>query len=188
VLVASMESSPFEATYSARETETVSVLGVLAEIVRTAVRVTPPYDAEIVTEFVAVTVFEVTPNVTLVAPSGTVTCAGTDAAAVLLLASATDAPPDGAAEVSVTVAVEVVPPATVVGLRASEANEAPVAKGLTVSVALLVTPAPDAVIVTTVEALGLEVVTMKAPPPANRGTVTYGGTLATEGSLLESMI
>jgi hypothetical protein len=59
---------------------------------------------------------------------------------------------------------------------------------LTVSVAVFVTPAPDAVIVTVVGADGFEVVTKKPPPPANLGTVTYGGTLAIEGLLLDSMI
>ena len=45
-----------------------------------------------------------------VAPAGTVRLAGTVAAAVLLLVSDTRAPPDGAAAVSVTVAVLAAPP------------------------------------------------------------------------------
>jgi hypothetical protein len=130
----------------------------------------------------------VTVKVALVAPAATVTSAGTDAAVVLLLATATAAPPAGAGELSVTVAVDEAPPETVAGLSASEATDGPVANGFTVSVADFVTPAPDAVIVTVVAAVGLEVVTKKPPPPAKRGTVTYGGTLATAGLLLDNMI
>jgi hypothetical protein len=127
VLVASTESSPFEATYSARETETVSLLEAPGETVSTAVRVLPPYEAEIVAEAEAVTVFEVTANVALVAPAGTVTCAGTEATAVLLLVTVIGAPPDGAADVKVMVAVDELPPVTVTGLRARDATEGPVA-------------------------------------------------------------
>ena len=55
-------------------------------------------------------------NVALVAPEGIVTLAGTEATAVLLLESATIAPPDGAALVSVMVPCEELPPTTLVGL------------------------------------------------------------------------
>jgi hypothetical protein len=133
-----------------------------------------------------VTVVDVTEKVALVAPAGIVTCAGTVAAAVLLLVTATLAPPDGAADVSVTVAVDEPPPETVEGFRPTDATDGPVGNGFTVRVAVFVTPPPDAVIVTVVVAVGFDVVTKKPPPPANRGTVTKGGTLATDGSLLES--
>src|SRR3989449_8986411 len=55
----------------------------------------------------------------LVAPAETVTLAGT-VAAVLLLESATCAPPAGAGPFSVTVPAEGFPPVTLAGLRASE--------------------------------------------------------------------
>src|SRR5437588_118920 len=62
-----------------------------------------------------------TVNVALVAPAATVTLEGTVAAAVLLLESATCAPPAGAAPLNVTVPVEdCVPPITLVGLSVSE--------------------------------------------------------------------
>jgi hypothetical protein len=52
----------------------------------------------------------------LVAPAGTVTLAGTVAATVSSLESATRKPPAGAAEVSLTVPVELVPPTRSLGL------------------------------------------------------------------------
>ena len=66
-----------------------------------------------VTELVA------TLKAALVAPAGTVTLGGTAATPVLLLESATAAPPDGAALVSVTVPCEEFPPVTVEGLSES---------------------------------------------------------------------
>lgn len=54
-------------------------------------------------------------NVALVAPEGTVTLPGTVATPVLLLESETTAPPEGAADVRVTVPCEVLPPTTLVG-------------------------------------------------------------------------
>lgn len=61
-----------------------------------------------------------------VEPAATVTLAGTAAAAGLELASATSAPPTGATVESVTVlAVVVVPPAAVFGLRANDESAAP---------------------------------------------------------------
>ena len=89
-----------------------------------------------VAEVDAVTALVVTVNVTLVAPTGTVTLAGT-VAAVLSLDSVTCAPPAGAGPSSVAVPVELLPPVTVVGLSASE--ERPAA-GFTVRVAVRVTP------------------------------------------------
>src|SRR2546423_4032300 len=64
-------------------------------------------------------------NVALVAPAATVTLEGTVAAAVLLLESATVAPPAGAAPLNVTVPVEdCVPPITLVGLSVSDESVA----------------------------------------------------------------
>ena len=57
----------------------------------------------------------VTVTVALVAPAATATLAGTRAAAVLLLARLIVAPPDGAAAVNVTVAVDPAPPVTAAG-------------------------------------------------------------------------
>lgn len=93
-------------------TESVACAG---ETVSVAVLVTPN-EAEIVTELVAPTAPVATVNAALVAPSPTVTLAGTHARAALLLASVTTAPPDGAAPVKVTVPCEELPPVTVVGL------------------------------------------------------------------------
>src|SRR2546425_12444589 len=67
-----------------------------------------------VAEVDAVTALVVTVNVTLVAPTGTVTLAGT-VAAELLLDSVTCAPPAGAGPFSVTVPVELPPPALAAG-------------------------------------------------------------------------
>jgi hypothetical protein len=70
----------------------------------------------------AATALVLTVNVALVAPTATVTLAGTLAAA-LLLESATCAPPDGAGPLSVTVPVEEFPPVTLVGSNESEETE-----------------------------------------------------------------
>jgi hypothetical protein len=107
--------------------------------VRVAVRVTPPALAVIVTGVDAVTALVEIVKVALVAPCATDTLAGT-AAAVLLLDSVTANPPTGAAEVRVTVPCEEVPPVTLVGLTDSAESAAGAAGGVTVSVAVRVTP------------------------------------------------
>jgi hypothetical protein len=66
------------------------------------------------------TALVLTVNVALVAPAATVTLDGVLAAAVLLLESATVAPPAGAAPLSVTVPVEEFPPVTLVGFNESD--------------------------------------------------------------------
>src|SRR2546426_673048 len=73
-----------------------------------------------VAEVDAATALVVTVNGALVAPAGTVTLAGTVAAAVLSLDSVTCAPPAGAGPSSVAVPVELLPPVTVVGFTPSE--------------------------------------------------------------------
>ncbi len=95
-----------------------------------------------VTAVDAVTTLVLTVKVALVAPAGTVTLEGTVAAAVLLLESATCAPPAGAAPLNVTVPVEdCVPPITLVGLSVSEESVgAGGAAGVTTSEAVLVAP------------------------------------------------
>jgi hypothetical protein len=67
----------------------------------------------------AATTVDVTGKVAARAPAATVTLPGTEAAA-LSLPSVTRAPLAGAALVRVTVPVEVAPPGTATGLRASE--------------------------------------------------------------------
>jgi hypothetical protein len=69
------------------------------------------------------TALVLTVNDAVVAPAATVTLEGTVATDVLLLESATCAPPVGAGPLSVTVPVEEFPPVTVVGFRESEETE-----------------------------------------------------------------
>src|SRR5579864_2894288 len=75
-----------------------------------------PYVAVMMEEVLAATPSVVTVNVVDVLPAGTVTLAGTVAAAVLLLERVTTAPPVAAAPLSVTVPIELFPPTTVAGL------------------------------------------------------------------------
>src|SRR6266480_1379508 len=90
----------------------------------------------------AVTALVLTVKVALVAPAATVTLEGTVAAAVLLLESATCAPPAGAAPLNVNVPVEdCVPPITLVGLSVSDESVAGGGgAGATVIEAVRVTP------------------------------------------------
>jgi len=74
--------------------------------VSVAVLVVPAYAALIVTAVEAVTALVLTVKLAVVAPAATVTLVGTRAAVVLLLESATIAPPDGAALLKVTVPVD----------------------------------------------------------------------------------
>jgi hypothetical protein len=84
-----------------------------------------------------VTAVVVTENVWVVAPSDTVTVAGTVTPAVSLV-SVTSVPPEGAAPVKVTVPVEGVPPRTLVGLRLTDASVGAATAGLTVKSAALI--------------------------------------------------
>src|ERR1700688_425032 len=72
----------------------------------------------------AATALVLTVNVALVAPATTVTLSGARAAVVLLLESATCAPPAGAGPLRVTVPVDEFPPTTLVGFNASDEREA----------------------------------------------------------------
>jgi hypothetical protein len=78
---------------------------------------TPPPVAVIVAEVLLVTAPVVIVNAALVAPPVTLTLGGTAATEELLLANVTVCPPEGAAEVKVTVPVAEEPPTTEVGLR-----------------------------------------------------------------------
>ena len=94
-----------------------------------------------VTAVEALTTLVLTVKVALVAPEATVTLEGTRAAVVLLLESATCAPPVGAGALSVTVPVDEFPPVTLAGFNARELSAtAGGGTGLTVSEADLVTP------------------------------------------------
>ena len=86
----------------------------------------------------AATACVLTVKLALLAPAGMVTVAGA-LAALLLLESATCAPPDGAAALSVTVPVDdCAPPVTLVGFKVSE--ETVTGGGVTVSEAVRVVP------------------------------------------------
>ena len=101
--------------------------------------VIPPREAEIVTTIFRLTDTVVTLKVVVVLPANTVTDEGTAALLGLLLDKATTKPLAGAGVVSVTVATELLPPRTLVGLRES-AESAAVGWGFTVKVADLATP------------------------------------------------
>jgi hypothetical protein len=139
-----------------------------------------------VTGVEAVTARVVTLNVALVAPAGMVTLAGTVATAGLLLESETRAPPVRADPLSVTLPIEEDPPLTLVGLSVTEVRVGPGGGcGVTVSEAVLVTPAYNAEMVTGVEAATAKVVTVNVALVVPAGTVTLAGTVAAAVLLLE---
>lgn len=127
----------------------------------------------------------VTLNVALVLPAGTVTLAGTLAAAVLLLDSATTAPPAGAAVVSVMVPWDGLPPATLAGLSARADTVGDGAAAVMLSAADRIV-SPFWADSWTVVSATRNVVTVKLALVAPAGTVTVVGTLAAPGRLLES--
>lgn len=139
-------------------------------------RVAEPWEAVMSAEVLALAVDVVTVNVAVLAPSATVTLAGTVATDVLLLESVTTTPPAVAGAVNVTVPVEEEPPTTERGLRLR--LERVGLLEFTVSVAVLDTP--PAVAVMTEELLPAVVpawianVALVSPP----ATVTLPGTVA----------
>ena len=136
-----------------------------------AFRVSEAKRAEIVAEVEEATAEVETPKFTDVAPGGTITVCGAVATAALELATRTLEPPEGAAFVSVTVAVDAFPPATLAGLSVSEDRWVPF-PFVIVRVADLVTL--KRVPVTDVEP-SLTVSTKKLVETAPAGTVTEGG-------------
>jgi hypothetical protein len=90
-----------------------------------------PSVAVIVAVVIAVTDVVVTVKFVLVDPAGTVTLLGTVALELLLL-RLTTLPPEGAAELNVTVPVELVPPVTLVGFKVTEETVGPELPGFTV--------------------------------------------------------
>jgi hypothetical protein len=114
-------------------TENGEVVTIGGVTVSTALWLLPEAAAVMVTGVDVATVRVVTVKVVLVLPAGTVTLAGTVAAAVLPLVSVTTVPPVGAAPLNVTVPVEVAPEVTDVGFNVTDDTET---GGVTVSTAL----------------------------------------------------
>ena len=135
--------------------------------------------AVIVTDVFVATGVVVIVKVVLVLPGAMVTLVGTCATDVLLLCSATTAPPAGAAPVKVTVPVELAPPTTAVGLLVIEERLA----ALTVKDAVRLTPSV-AVIVAELLLATPDVVTVNVVEVLPAGTVTEVGTVATAVLLL----
>lgn len=123
---------------------------------------------------VEVTAVVVTENVAEVLPAGTVTVAGTFAR-VLLLDSAIEISPVGAAALNVTVPVDKLPPITEPGL--SETEESAIT-GVMTTEAVLFTPLREAVMVAVVGEVTAVVVTVNTAVAAPEGTVTPVGTVA----------
>jgi hypothetical protein len=158
--------------------------------VRVAVLVTPPALAVIVTRVDAVTALVGIAKVAVVVPCVSETLAGTVAAPVLLLDSDTTRPPDGAADVRVTVPCEEVPPVTLVGFTdtvESDAGGGGGGGGVTVSVALRAVPPNEPLIARDVDAVTDAVLTVNVALKAPAGTVTLAGTVAAFVLLLDSV-
>jgi hypothetical protein len=149
-----------------------------ADTVKTALRAAPPNAPLMVAGVEAVTDTVVTVKVALVAPDATMTFAGTLATAGLLLVSVTAAPPDGAALVSLTVPFDAVPPTTLVGLTASDDNDAGGGGAVTVNTAVRLAPPDVPPMVTDVDEVTDAVLTVKVALVAPAATVTLAGTVA----------
>jgi hypothetical protein len=157
---------------------TVRELGVAGFTSRVAVLVTPRAVAEITTCTALATAFVETVKFALEEPALTFTLAGTVATAASLLVSVTTVPPLGAGPFRVTVACAGLPPITAVGARVREVGVA----ALTVSDALLLTPAYETVMETTVLLATGVVTTKKLAVFELAGTTTLLGAVATAGS------
>src|SRR5258705_6973905 len=131
----------------------------------------------------AVTCAVLTVNVVLVCPAGTTTVKGKVASTVLLLASDTTAFPFGAADCSVTVAVEETPPVTVLGFSVTEETAVETTRN---SVVLTVVPPEEAVTITPVVCVTGWVLAVKVTVVCPAGTVTLAGTVTSDVFPLES--
>jgi len=134
----------------------------------------------------AVTAVVVTEKVWVVAPAGTVTVAGTTAAA-LLLVRLTTSPPEGAGPLKVTVPVAVFPPTTG-PVKLIDARVATGAPAMRVSVAVSLTPAAEAVTVTGVVTATPVDVIVKGALMAPAGTVMVAGTMTAGLPLLRDTL
>jgi hypothetical protein len=150
--------------------------------VRVAVLLTPPAEAVIATGVWAATGVVRMVNVAVLLPYATVTVTGTVAIAKFALDRVTRTPLTGAAAVSVTVAVELLPPISVVGLNTRV--ETPTA-AVIVSTADDAPPPYVADIVTEVAALAATVETAKVAVLTPAPTTTLAGTVAALVLLLD---
>lgn len=167
----------------ALDDESVRLLSGGAARVISAVLVTAPATALIVTGVATATGWVVIANVAVVAPARTVTVAGTATAIVLELESVTTSPPVGAAPVKVIVPVDGDPPVREAGARARLPRD-----GATrVSVAVFVRPPTTALIVTEVVLATGWVATVNVAVVAPAGTVTLEGKVADAVFELESV-
>ncbi len=155
-------------------------------IVRTNVALRLKYPAVNVTPVEALTLLAVTVKVTEVAPAGTVTLAGTVAAAVFELETDTTAPPAGAAEVRLTVPVPFW--LLLIALGETEILLSAAGGGLTVRPKVSLEPPNEAVSVTGVGVVTLPAVTGKVVEVAPCGTVTVGEMLTSAGDELRLMV
>ncbi|HTS78220.1 MAG TPA: hypothetical protein VMG40_18550 [Bryobacteraceae bacterium] len=133
------------------------------------------------------TVPAVTVNVADVAPAATVTLAGTLAADDFELESETTAPPDGAADVRVTVPVTEFPLVTELELSVIPLRAATIGAGLTVIGDVAVTELYVALRVTEVALLTVPAVIVNVADVAPAATVTLAGTFAAVEFELESV-
>ena len=116
------------------------------------------------------------------APAGMSSVAGTVAAAVLLLTSATDAPPAGAGPLRTTVPVAAVPPVTEAGLNV---NDETIGDASTVTLVVAVVVSGNVALNVTLDSVFVATdVIAKVALVDPAGTNTLVGTLTNDGALL----
>lgn len=133
---------------------------------------------------VALTGAVLTANVALVCPASTTTLACTVASSVLLLASGTNAPPVGAGASKVTVAVEALPPTTLLGFKVTAETALETTKN---RVWVTVVPLREAEMTTPVVAVTGAVLAVKVALVCPAGTVTLAGIVTRAVLALESV-